>query len=301
MPPTHGSRLRLYAGLTFLSLVWGTQFLVIKVGQRSLPPLLTVALRFAIVALVSQAAVLVTGARSLSTEPHRWTRLGYGIAQALCMCLLYAAEAHMSSAVAGVLLATTPFFVALLAHLVLEGDRISGAKLAATTLGFAGIGVVMLGGVDDTPEAPTMAVLAVLAAALFGAVNKVLSKRLTHLLPAPVMLRDLGAIVAVAAALASLLLERDRAMSFSLEALAASLYLGLIASASASTLYLVLLRRFTVSSLAYLQFVTALVAVVTGVSIGAEALRTTTVLGAALVLAGLWVLGARERASSRSA
>ncbi|MCK6550965.1 DMT family transporter [Myxococcota bacterium] len=279
-----------YLGLAFLTVVWGTQFLVIKVGHRGAPPLLGVALRFGILAVVSEVAIHATGARARGGPPMRTLRLAYGAAQAACMSLLYWAQARMSSSIAGVVLATTPFFVAWLAHLVLPDEPLSRPKLWATSLGFAGVGAVLLGDVRDTPTAPAIAVVAVVGAAIFGAVNKVLSKRLTVVLPAPVMLRDLGLVVAVSAGLASLALERDLATHLSVETLTAALYLGLVGSAVASAIYLRLLRTVAVTSLAYLQFVTAVVAVLAGVTIGAEALRPITVLGIGLVLAGLFVL-----------
>lgn len=70
-------------------------------------------------------------------------------------------------------------------------------------------------------------------------------------------------------------------------------YLAVVASTAASTTYFVLLRRFPVSALAYLQFGTALVATLTGVLVGQEPLSPMVGAGAAAILVGLVVLGAR--------
>jgi drug/metabolite transporter (DMT)-like permease len=66
--------------------------------------------------------------------------------------------------------------------------------------------------------------------------------------------------------------------------------IGLVASAAASGLYLVLLRRYRVTSMAYLQFVTPLIGVATGVLLGRERLGASGAAGAAVIVAGLVVL-----------
>ena len=94
-----------------------------------------------------------------------------------------------------------------------------------------------------------LAVAAILLGEVAGATNKVLAKQLTADVPAPVLLRDMGLVVTVATAAASLIFERELPMKFTPAAVAAFVYLGLVASFAASGLYLVLLRRFRVSSM----------------------------------------------------
>ena len=110
-------------GLVVLALVWGTQFLIIKSGQATLPPLTTAALRFAIVTAAAQVAVFVTGA----TAPveTRIRRTSFGVTLAISFGLLYWAQSRIPSALAGVLSATTPLFVALLAHRFVADEKLT--------------------------------------------------------------------------------------------------------------------------------------------------------------------------------
>ena len=213
------------AGLALLGVVWGTQFLVIKAGLATLPPLLTLALRYLVLLVVAQAAVWVT--RTQAPPGVGLRRVGFGCSQTVSMALLYWAQGHLASSLAGVLLGTTPFMVAALAHLYIPGDRLKGWSAASTGLGFCGAALIAIkGGSGADLNAPAVAV-------------------------------------------------------------AAFLYLGLVASAAASGLYLVLLRHYSVSGLAYLQFVTAAVAVVAGVGLAQEQLSPTVAAGVCLVLVGL--------------
>ena len=77
-------------------------------------------------------------------------------------------------------------------------------------------------------------------------------------------------------------------------------YLGLVGSFAASTLYLVLLRRYTVTAVAYLRFGTATVAVMAGVLIAGEDLKTSHIIGVAAVLAGLLLLSRPEARQIKS-
>lgn len=71
-------------------------------------------------------------------------------------------------------------------------------------------------------------------------------------------------------------------------------------SFASSGLYLVLLRRFAVSSMSYLQFTTAAVAAGAGVLVGGEQLAPSAALGALAVLAGLFFIIPRQMPAGRA-
>lgn len=279
------------AGFVGLTVVWGTQFLVIKHGQISLPPLLTAALRFAVLTGAAQVAVMVTRSRA---PEGRWRgRLTFGVAQALSFGLLYWAQGHLASSLAGVLSAITPLLVALLAHRFIPGERLTLRRSSALLIGFLGLSLIVWQTRPSEGTVATLAVVAILLGEAVTAANRVLAKKLTVVLPAPVLLRDMGLVVTVLIGLASLALEREQPMHFSPVAVASFAYLGLIASFASSGVYLVLLRRFAVTSMSYLQFTTAAVAAGAGVWIGGERLTASAAVGALAVLVGLLLIRAR--------
>jgi drug/metabolite transporter (DMT)-like permease len=276
------------AGLVALALVWGTQFLIIKLGQSTLPPLTTAALRFAVLTAAAQIAVLLTGASSPIAT--RLQRTSFGVTLAIAFGLLYWAQEKIPSALAGVLSATTPLFVALLAHRFVVGERLTLARTNSLVLGFVGVSIIVLGTEPVAGAVGILAVLAILAGELASATNKVLAKQLTVAIPAPVLLRDTGMIVTILIGIAAFLFERNMTMEFTPQAVLAFVYLGLIASFAASGLYLILLRRYAVSALSYLQFATAAIATVTGTFIGGERISAPLAVGIIVVLAGLVLL-----------
>ena len=277
-------------GFVALALIWGTQYLIIRIGQESLPPLLTVALRYAILG----SAALVMAALTRARAPRgTWpARLIFGALQALSMGLLYWAEGHIASALAAILIMTEPLFVALFAPLRLAGERPSPRSVLALTLGFLGVALLFGHRLVEAGAGSfaTAAMLAVTLSAVVGAIARVLCKKVVARVPPFIILRDSGWIVTALALAGSFAFERDKPVVFELKAIFAFVYLGVVASAVASGIYLVLLRRFRVTSMTYLQFVTAVVAIATGILIGHERLDLTSMIGMAVVLGGLALL-----------
>ena len=210
--------------------------------------------------------------------------------QAVSFGVLYWAEGRIPSAIAGVLTATNPLIVALLAHRYMTGERLTPMRGAALMLGFAGVSMIVLGTQSAVGSLESIAVLAILIGELAAATNKVLAKQLTAVVPAPVLLRDMGLVVTVLIGLASLCFERHLPVKFTPGSVIAFAYLGLVASFAASALYLLLLRRYTVTAMAYLQFAIATVAAVTGVVLGGERFGISLAAGVIAVLGGLFFL-----------
>lgn len=276
-------------GFAVLGLVWGTQFLVIREGLRTMPALLSVSLRFAVLAIAAAIAARVTGA--VASRGSFRARLAFGLMQAISFGLLYVAQKRIDAGIAGLLSSTTPLFVALLAHLFIREERLRPTTALALLLGFGGASLLVLGAKRWAAPAVSLAMTLVLLGELAGAANKVLGKGLLVRIPPLVLLRDMGLIVAVATAGGWLLFERDERVELTPRGVLAFAYLGLVASFGGSSLYMRLLRVLPVTTLGYLQFATALVASAAGVVIGHEHPAPGLIPAAAAILAGLAVLG----------
>jgi drug/metabolite transporter (DMT)-like permease len=281
-----------YGGLAALALIWGTQFLVIRIGQECVPPLLTLCLRFVVLAVSAQGLVLALRIRESSA--FIGSRIALGISQALTLGLLYWSQRFLPSSLAATLFMLSPLFVVLMAPRILEGERSSIQTCLSIGLGFAGAAMIVQGRANrsglDGGETALIPVIAVIVAAFFGAVNRVISKKLTPAFAPPLLLRDLGCIVALASGIGWFLFERNEAVRFTPKAVAAVVYLGLVASLAASTISLLILRRYRAIATSYLQFVTALIGFLTGVIVGGEAVGGQAVLGVSAIVGGLFLL-----------
>jgi drug/metabolite transporter (DMT)-like permease len=127
-----------------LALIWGSSFLLMKVGLRTLAPLQISGLRIIAGTLTLLALLGFTGGR-LPREPRVWGHLVVsGIFLSVLPFSLFAlGEERVSSALAGIGNATTPLAAVFFALLLLPSDRLSPRKLAAVVIGFIGVVVIM--------------------------------------------------------------------------------------------------------------------------------------------------------------
>lgn len=280
----HGSHLARYA---LLCLIWGSTWLVIKVGYGGLGPFNVAALRFLLAGGVLTALVPLLGARWPAGRVE-WTLVAVvGLALfAADYGLIYWAEQFLDSGLTAILFATLPLVTVFTAHGYLPGDRLTPRKFGGTLLAF--VGVVALFG-DHVRLDPSKAgpMLAVILAAVCAAVSAVASKHhggALHpaALNAPAML--VGALALVVASLAAgdgIAFPRDASTW------AAIVYLAIAGSVVTFLIYFSLLKSWSVTSLSFISVFTPAVALLLGFVFRGERMTMLTVLGATLVLTGV--------------
>src|SRR3954463_5723147 len=179
-----------------MCLIWGVPYLLIRVAVEDMSPATVVFLRTGIAALVLAPVAIRRG--GLSDLVARWRPLLVysAIEVALPWWLLTDAERHLSSALAGLLLAAVPLFGILLARIVGPAEAVDRWRILGLVLGAGGVTALVglqLGHID------VLAVGFVLLTALgYAAGPLVLSRRLA----------DLPAVNVVAASLALSFLPR---------------------------------------------------------------------------------------------
>ncbi|MFC7491668.1 MULTISPECIES: DMT family transporter [unclassified Knoellia] len=136
-----------------LALIWGSSFLLMKIGLESLHPVQIATLR--LVAGTATILVLLWGrGGSLPTERRTWAHLvvtGVFLG-ALPFTLFALSETRISSALAGIGNASTPIATVLMTMLMMPGTRTSRPKLAAVLVGFLGVITIMQPWNDARPD-----------------------------------------------------------------------------------------------------------------------------------------------------
>jgi drug/metabolite transporter (DMT)-like permease len=126
-----------------LALLWGSNFLFIKVSLEGMSPMQIVASRMALGALVLVVALPFYRMRL----PRGWAVWGHlAVAAAVGNLVPYGlfawAEQHVASNVAGAIIATTPLFTLGLA-LGLRLERLTVRRVTGLLVGFAGVMVLL--------------------------------------------------------------------------------------------------------------------------------------------------------------
>ena len=276
-----------------LCLIWGSTWLVIKIGYGGLGPFNVAALRFFIAGLVMTVAAWMTGAR-WPRERREWLAVA---AVGLLMFaadygLIYWAEQYIESGLTAVLFATLPLMTLFAARAYLPGERITARKLTSSLLALVGTIALFADRLRLDSDA-VRPMLAVLAGAACAAIASVVSKRDAHDLPAatvnaPSML--IGAVALLAASLAhgdGFRLPEDAATW------AAIAYLSVAGTVLAFFVYFSLLKTWTVMSLAFISVFTPAIALLLGFVFLDERPSQWTVVGSILILVSI-ALAARQ-------
>jgi drug/metabolite transporter (DMT)-like permease len=132
------------AKYALLALIWGSSFLLMKVGLRTMAPLQISGLRIFAGTATLLALLAITGGR-LPRGRRVWGHLAVSgiLLTALPFSLFALGEKRVSSALAGIGNAVTPLTAVFFALLLLPSDRLSSRKLTAVVIGFVGVVVIM--------------------------------------------------------------------------------------------------------------------------------------------------------------
>jgi drug/metabolite transporter (DMT)-like permease len=275
-----------WSALLVVWVVWGSTYIAIRVGDRSIPPLVMAAVRYlAAGALMYPAARL--GRSGARPDGRQWA--GMAVVGTLLLAFgnggVSYAERVLPAGLAALLVASVPFWMAL-ADLVINGRRLRPAGWAALIVGLAGIAILA----QPHGRGTLGPVLIVLAAGLSWGVGSVLAGRL----PAPPspLLGSAMEMLAGGAVLAALAGATGEIGPFhaSGESLLALLYLIGPGSLLGLTCYVIALRRLPVAVVSTYAYVNPVVAVGLGAALLGERLTWTTLIGGLVVVASVALL-----------
>lgn len=166
---------RAWTLLLSLGAIWGASYLLIKIGLRDLSPGMVAFVRVILAAGVLLALAAARDALGGFGSQAGWIFL-IALAQVSAPFVLIAAgEQHISSSLAGILVASAPLFTALLAIRFDSDERAEGMRLVGVLLGVIGVGLLL--GVDLSGSGDELlGGLAVLLAGLGYAIGGLLAK-----------------------------------------------------------------------------------------------------------------------------
>ena len=205
--------------------------------------------------------------------------------------LLFWAELHVSSGLAAVLQATIPVFGMIFAHWMLPDEPLRFQKLAGVLIALGGVAVICGRLLGFSGSLAFWGGVAVVVGAASAAYANVLVKARSIQL-APAMLAAWQMIFGIAPLLViGFAIDGNPArFHWTAMALFCLLYLAVIGSALTFLLLYWLLPRLTVAQLQSISLITPPGAVMLGWLLGGETFPISSLLGAALVLTGIWMI-----------
>lgn len=280
--------------LGYLVMVWGLAFYLIAVALEALLPVTVVWARLGLGALVMAAVLLATGKR-LPKARIWWGRMLVLslTGNVMPFFLISWAELSVTSGEVGMLMALMPITTLLLAHRLLEYERLTPLRLAGVAIGFGGVALllgedVLLGVAGDRLPGQ----LATMLATLCYAANGIYAKRLPRFDAVEIACGSLmlGCLLLTGPVV---VLQPRLELSESGDALLALLVLGVLATGFATWVYFRVVSDCGPGFLSTINYLIPAVATLAGALLLDE--QFGWVQGAALVLVvvGVWLIQPR--------
>jgi drug/metabolite transporter (DMT)-like permease len=286
-------KVRIWAALATIYVVWGSTFLAIAVVVRDLPPFLSMALRHLVAGALLFGWVWWRRRGRLALGRREWGAafIFGGLLFLAGHGLLAWAQQDVPSGVAALLVGTIPLWFAILARLAF-GERLGGRALVGLVLGFAGLALL----VDPSGEegAEPLGALAIAFGAFAWAAGSLWSRRLPlpsdTLLSAAMGMLAGGLLLTVVSGFGG---EFDD-VNVTPEALAAIGYMVVVGSLIGFSAYVWLLKVAPASTVSTYAYVNPVIAVLLGWAFNEELITGRTVIAGAAIVVGVALMVSRK-------
>jgi drug/metabolite transporter (DMT)-like permease len=276
-----------WTSLGITAALWGASYLFIKVALDDgfSEPFIVFA-RTALGALVLVPLALRAGAWP-AVRRRGWSNVLLASCQVvLPFALITYGERWVESGLAGILVASAPLFVALIALRIDPDERAHGASLLGLVVGI--VGVALLFGVDLSGDRQELlgGVMILVASLSYAVAGFVAKRRFTGVPPEGIAASTMVVSAVVALPFAAL---QPPDHGPSAEAALSLLALGAGGTGIAFLLYYATMRDVGPARASVVAYVAPAFAVLYGVTLLDEALTAGTVAGLALILAGSYL------------
>jgi drug/metabolite transporter (DMT)-like permease len=284
-----------------LAAIWGSSYLFIAIGLRDMSPMVVAFGRIVLGALVllplAWRAGAFGGLRGLDRRIWALLVLIAVIQVAAPFALISEGQEHVTSALAGILVASVPIFSAILAFFFDEEDRSEGLRAVGVLVGIVGVGILFGVDLGDSSETLLGGLLIVLASLGYATGGLLVRQRLGMIQPLGIAATVLAisTVLSLPFALSSAPSELPGAGP-----LAAVAALGILGTGVAFAIFYSLIARVGPSRTFVVTYLAPGFAVVYGAALLDEEIGVGAIVGLALILAGSY-LAAEGRLPGRPA
>lgn len=295
---------RAYLALAAICLIWGTTYTAIKFAVRDFPPYLLVGLRQTAAGLILLGLVFAAGKFQVPGRGY----LGRQVLTGLCTItggngFITWGMQHVPSGLASVIGSLTPIVVLLINLAWGRSERPNALMLAGILLGFAGVGIIFSDGWEHFFHLDyRWGIAGCFASCLTWSLGTVMAKRWNSPDVSPLLNAGLQITAGgLGGWVLSLLFDPSHAIQHTVAGWSAVLYLTLIGSALAFTLYMYALQHLSATVSSLYTYVNPIVAIVFGWLWLNEKLTLWEIAGMTVTIAGVWLVNRGARANDAPA
>lgn len=279
-----------YSAFAVVCVVWGTTYLAIRVAVETMTPMLLTGSRFTAAGLILLVIASVRGEK-FPRDPRLLRDVL--IVGFLLVCVgnlaVVWAEQWVPSGIAALLVATAPFWAAILESARKGGDRIGVRGAVGMLIGFIGVALLVTPGGAGKAFDPhfVMGALAIQLGCFCWQVGTMRSKyrlgRITPLMSSALQMLFGGVLVGTA----GLVSGETHRFFVTPRTMTALIYLTLFGSVLAYTAFVYAISALRTTTLSLYAYINPVVAVILGWAILREPLSATAILAMLIILGGL--------------
>lgn len=301
--------MRSWAWVSFLilSVVWGSSFMLIRIGVEEIPPSQLVFIRTLIAAIGLNLVMLLRGKRLPTDAATLRTLFIIGFFNGTIPYLLIAiGEQTITSSLASVIQAVVPMFSLIIAHFALPDEHITPNKVIGIVLGFIGVLILVVRPEDASKQNDVWGAIAIIIASFSYASATVYTRRTVTGRLDPIVIAAGTFIPATLFALMFMVLEplvggQPALDIFALETgvWASALMLGFFNTFIAYLFFYYIVQQLGAFRASNVTYVVPVVAILLGWLVLNEIPDTRFAVGALLIFAGIAVINVPMRAILR--
>lgn len=282
-----------------LGLIWGTSFLWIKIAITDVSPLVLVGFR-TLSASLGLGAIIFFKRKDMPAWKDVRGRLFDFIILAITnisipWALISWGEQFIDSGIASILNSAMPLFTIIIAPLMIKEERITLPKAAGLVTGFIGVIILMMPSIKSGWSDNLLGQAACLIATAFYAFAAVFGRKKSGGLP-PQMQAFLQLSIGSAVIwIMAFSIDGIPAMPTKAITWVALLWLGLLGSCLAYIFYFSLLHKIGPTRISMVTYIPPLVGVLLGVIFLGETFYWQSIMGALLILSGIFIVNQREK------
>jgi drug/metabolite transporter (DMT)-like permease len=276
---------------------WGMNQVAVKVANAGIPPMLQAGLRSTVSALLLLAWTQARGIPLFNRDGSLLAGVATGTVFGIEFLLLYQGLEWTSASRGVLFLYSMPFFVAIGAHLLIPGDRLSAGKVAGLLAAFGGLAIALGDGLaGDAAGGDFVGDLLCLIAGVGWAATTLIIRTtvLRFVSPEKVLFYQLA--VSAPLMIGASLVAGEGAPSLADPAVVlAFAYTAVVVAFISYVAWFWLLTRYSPSAMSVFTFLTPIFGAFAGVLILGEALTMRLLLALILVAFGIFLVNRPAR------
>jgi drug/metabolite transporter (DMT)-like permease len=282
--------------MVILTLLWGLNYTAIKYSNQGIAPVFASTVRSCIAAVCGVLYCLWKREKLFHGDIMLLHGIMVGLLFGLEFACIYFGLLYTDAARSVIFVYTNPFVVAMGAHFLLRGDRLSFSKVAGLLLAFLGIVIVFQGRPKTAKTTMLLGdILEIMAAFFWGATTVYIKKFMAGKIhPINTFLYQLLFSIPVLLAV-SLLFEKRWIYGIDFPIIVNMFYQSVIVAFASYFMWFKLIHQYSISRLSTFTFLTPVFGVLSGVLFLHEELTRSLVIGVPLVCFGIALVNWRRK------